>query len=123
MKLLYLMTEPFGYGGVQSDLLTLSEDLTARGHAIYVATSAGILLDELKGRGAIHLELDFRFRDPWSLWRTARLLRSFIAREGIQIVAPQSIRSAIATYVALRVIPGAAPRPPVVVTIHNIHAP
>ena len=47
MKILYLMTEPFGYGGVQSDILALSEDLTARQHEVYVATMEGELLHEL----------------------------------------------------------------------------
>jgi len=61
MKILYLMTEPFGIGGVQSDLLTLSDDLTKRGHAVYVATTPGVLLDEVKAKGAIHVNIDFGF--------------------------------------------------------------
>jgi L-malate glycosyltransferase len=122
LRLLYLMTEPFGFGGVQSDLLTLSQDLTARGHKVYVATTPGVLLDELKARGAIHVDLDFRFRDPLSLWRATRALRRFIREEQIDVVAPQSVRSSIATGIALRLLPGGR-RPPVIVTIHNIHSP
>ncbi|HUK01338.1 MAG TPA: glycosyltransferase [Steroidobacteraceae bacterium] len=122
MKILYLMTEPFGYGGVQSDLLTLSQDLTARGHTVYVATTEGVLLAELKSRGAIHVNLDFRFREPLSLLRTSYALRQLIRRESIDLVAPQSVRSAIAAAFALRAIPMRR-RPPIVVTIHNIHSP
>ena len=59
MKLLYLMTEPFGIGGVQSDILTLSEDLTKKGHEVFVATTTGELLEELKSKGARHLDIDF----------------------------------------------------------------
>ena len=59
MRILYLMTEPFGVGGVQSDILTLSRELTARGHSVHVATTPGVLLDELKSRGAIFHDINF----------------------------------------------------------------
>ena len=117
------MTEPFGYGGVQSDLLTLSEDLTARGHRVYVATTEGELLRELQGRGAIHVDIDFHFRNPIHLLRAARQLRTCVEAEHIDLVAPQSVRSALATYFALHLGRVKGARPPVVVTIHNIHNP
>lgn len=122
MRLLYLMTEPFGVGGVQSDILTLTEDLTQRGHTVYVATTPGVLLDELKGKGAHHVDLDFHYRGPRGFVRAVAALRRVVREERIEVVAPQSVRSTIATWAALRLLP-AGPRVPVVTTIHNIHNP
>lgn len=128
MKLLYLMTEPFGIGGVQSDILTLSEDLTKKGHQIFVATTAGELLEELKSKGAHHLDIDFNFSGVRGVERAGRALRDAIREHGIELIAPQSVRSIIATYAALRLVPfryrtASGRRPPIVATIHNIHNP
>jgi glycosyltransferase involved in cell wall biosynthesis len=129
MKLLYLMTEPFGIGGVQSDILTLSEDLIARGHQIYVATTSGVLLDELKAKGTHHLDIDFRYSGLGGMARAGHRLRRAIVEHGIELVAPQSVRSTIACYGALRLVPflyrvaATGKRVPIVTTIHNIHNP
>lgn len=128
MRLLYLMTEPFGVGGVQSDLLQLTEDLSARGHRVYVATTEGVLLQELIDRGAHFVDIDFHFRDPSRLYSAMRRLREVVRRERIELIAPQSVRSALAAWAALRLIPGGfrgadGKRLPIVTTIHNIHNP
>lgn len=123
MRILYLMTEPFGIGGVQSDLLALSQDLTARGHEVYVATTPGVLLDELRSRGARFVNIDFHFREPIGLMRSAAALRRVVREHQIEIVAPQSVRSSIAAWLSLRVWPGALRRIPIITTIHNIHTP
>jgi L-malate glycosyltransferase len=129
MKLLYLMTEPFGIGGVQSDILTLTEDLSRNGHEIFVATTPGVLLEELKRKGAHHLELDFQFGGPGGLWRVARDLRRAIRENGIEVLAPQSVRSSIAVYAATRLVPfgyrvaSTGKRLPIITTVHNIHNP
>lgn len=129
MRLLYLMTEPFGIGGVQSDLLTLSEDLTRRGHEVYVATTEGVLLDEVKRKGARHVDIDFHWDGLRGLWRAVRALRAAVRDHAIELVAPQSVRSTIVAWLALRVVPfatrvpGTRSRIPIVTTIHNIHNP
>lgn len=129
MKILYLMTEPFGIGGVQSDVLTLTEDLTAKGHNVYVATTYGVLLKELIGKGAIHVDIDFHFSAVSQFVRALKQLREVVKREGIELVAPQSVRSSMVAYAALRLMPfgyrvaGTAHRVPIVTTIHNIHNP
>jgi glycosyltransferase involved in cell wall biosynthesis len=123
------MTEPFGVGGVQSDILTLTEDLTLRGHEVYVASTPGVLLDELIGRGARYVEIDFRFDGPAKFWRASRQLRDVILRERIELLAPQSVRSTLVSYFALRCLPHSyrvartGGRLPIVTTIHNIHNP
>lgn len=129
MRLFYLMTEPFGIGGVQSDLLTLTADFTRRGHQVHAATTAGVLLDELRARGARWHDIDFRFRGPGRLLHAALELRRTVLRERIELVAPQSVRSAVVSHLALRLAPlgytvdVTGRRPAVVTTIHNIHNP
>lgn len=129
MKILYLMTEPFGIGGVQSDILTLSEDLSKRGHEVHVATTTGVLLEELKGKGARHVNIDFHYSGLRGLWSAAMALRRAVRERGIELVAPQSVRSSIVAFLALRVLPfgyrvsATGRRVPIVTTIHNIHNP
>jgi glycosyltransferase involved in cell wall biosynthesis len=129
MNLLYLMTEPFGIGGVQSDLLILSEDLSARGHTVWVATTHGVLLPELQARGARFVDIDFYFRDPRKLAVAAARLRRLVREHKIDLVAPQSVRSSMVAYAALRLVPSGyrvastGKRVPIVTTIHNIHNP
>jgi len=129
MKILYMMTEPFGIGGVQSDILTLSEDLTRRGHEVHVATTTGVLLEELKGKGARHVDIDFHYSGFGGLWHAAMALRRAVRERAIEMVAPQSVRSSIVAFIALRLIPfgysvpSTGRRVPIVTTIHNIHNP
>ena len=129
MRVLYLMTEPFGIGGVQSDLLTLSEDLIQLGHDVFVATTEGVLLDELKSKGTHHVDIDFNYSGAAGFARASRALRAAIREHQIEVLAPQSVRSTIAAYAALRLAPfryrvrATGKRLPIVTTIHNIHNP
>lgn len=129
MRLLYLMTEEFGVGGVQSDLLHLTEALTERGHQIYVATRPGVLLDELLERGANFRALNLQFGRPGALLAAAKAIGRVIADDGIDVIAPQSVRSTLAAYVASRVLPRFSVankrllKLPIITTIHNIHSP
>lgn len=129
MKLLYLMTEPMGIGGVQSDMLALSEDLTPRGHEVYVATTPGEMLDELKSKGAHFLNINFHFNGLGKLWSAIKSLRKAIIEHEIEVLAPQSVRSTLVAYIGLRLMPfkyrvKRTGKPiAIVTTIHNIHNP
>jgi glycosyltransferase involved in cell wall biosynthesis len=131
MRLLYLMTEPFGVGGVQSDILALSEELGAKGkkHEIFVATTPGVLLDELKQNGVHFIELDFRYKGGAGFFRSCIKLRKIIREHKIDVLAPQSVRTSIVSYMSLRMLPysyrvPATGKPvPIITTIHNIHNP
>lgn len=129
MKLLYLMTEPFGVGGVQSDMLALGPDLTARGHNVFLATQEGELLPELKKMGVTFVPADFHFSGLAGLWRAAKTLRKIIVENGIEVLAPQSVRTTLVALIALRMLPfsyrvkSTGKRIPIITTIHNIHNP
>ena len=129
MKLMYLMTEPMGIGGVQSDMLALSKDLTPRGHDVYVATQEGELLDELTGNGAKFVDINFHFKGPIGFLRGALALQKAIKKHEIEVLAPQSVRTSMISYFALRVLPffykvaKTQKRIKIITTIHNIHNP
>ena len=127
MRLLYLMTEPFGVGGVQSDMLALGPDLTERGHQVFLATQSGELLPELTRHGVHFIEADFHFRGLCGLWRAAGELRRMVVEQGIDVVAPQSVRTTLVAWLALRLMPFgyrvSGRRVPIITTIHNIHNP
>lgn len=127
MRLLYLMTEPFGVGGVQSDMLSLGPDLRARGHEVWLATAPGELLPELEKQGVHFVPTDFRFRGPFGLLRAVRRLRAIIRNTNAEVLAPQSVRSTLVAWIACRLLPFdyrvGGKRIPIITTIHNIHNP
>jgi glycosyltransferase involved in cell wall biosynthesis len=129
MKLMYLMTEPFGVGGVQSDMLALSENLAKKGHEIFVATTPGVLLEELISTNARFVDLDFHVTGLMALLHAAFTLRKVIVEEDIDMLAPQSVRTTLVSFVGLRVLPfkyrvkKTGQRLPIITTVHNIHNP
>ena len=121
MNILYLLTDPFGVGGVQSDMLALSEDLSARGHRVAVVSRTGPLVSELQSRGGEHIDADLWFRTPADLMRGVRSLSRLLRERPVDILAPQSVRTTILASLARRAASSDG-KPPIVTTIHNIHS-
>ena len=125
MRILYLMTEPFGFGGVQSDMLALGKAYSDKGHSVAVATAKGERVPELEATGTEFIELNMRFWSPWRLFQLGRALTEIVESRRIDILAPQSVRTTLVCWAALRLFRfrrGVA-RLPIVTTIHNIHNP
>jgi glycosyltransferase involved in cell wall biosynthesis len=128
-KILFLLTDPFGMGGVQSDMLAMAEHLPRKGHEVLVATRPGVLVPEVAARGGRFLALDCHFRGPVSFLQAALRLRRLIAAETVDLVAPQSIRTAMLCHFGLRMLPfgyrspATGRRLPIVATVHNVHSP
>ncbi|MFH1023618.1 MAG: glycosyltransferase family 4 protein [Planctomycetota bacterium] len=118
MNLLYLMTEAFDTGGVQSDLVTLSRLFSREGVRVTVASPPGVRIPDLAAAGASHAPIDAAFRFFWGLRRLERQIAEIIFREKPDILAPQSVRTTLAAGRARQRI---AKRIPLVTTIHNIH--
>jgi len=127
MRILYLMTEPFGVGGVQSDMLALSKDLVKKGHAFFLATQSGDQLDRLLANGARFVEIGFHFKGLTGFIKSGFELRKFVRQENIEMLAPQSVRTTIICYFFMRFLPfryrveKTGRRLPIVSTVHNIH--
>jgi glycosyltransferase involved in cell wall biosynthesis len=128
MKLLYLMTEPLGLGGVQSDMLALSGGLIPKGHQVHVATETGCLQTELQATGAHLIPVAFHFNGWRSFWRAVKTLQKIIKEYQIDMLAPQSVRTTLISYFALRwgfdyKVAKTGKALPIITTIHNIHNP
>ncbi|MFK8020300.1 MAG: glycosyltransferase family 4 protein [Pseudomonadales bacterium] len=129
MKILYLMTEPLGIGGVQSDMLALSKGFTEKGHEYHLATKDGEIRPEFEANGGqLHI-IDFQYSGLAGLLSAANKLRLLIRKLGVDVVAPQSVRTSIVAWIAVRLMPfsyrieGGNGKLPLVTTIHNIHNP
>jgi Glycosyltransferase len=110
------MTEPFGMGGVQSDLKALGPHFVSRGHKVVVACPEGDQLEVLRKGGVEHLPFTVHFRTPGEFLAMARSLRALIERVDPTVLAPQSIRASWVCHAAARNLPVAR-----VTTVHNIH--
>lgn len=116
-KILYLMTDPFGMGGVQSDLKALGPFFVSRGHEVVVACPEGDQVDVLTRGGVTHLPFTVHFRTPGQFAEQTSRLRDLIGRVNPTVLAPQSIRASWICQAAARKLPLAR-----VTTIHNIHS-
>lgn len=115
-RILYVLTEPFGVGGVQSDILSLAPYFVSHGHEVFVACPSGIQDEKLVATGAVHLPLSVHFRSPRQLKESISRLRTLIEKVQPNVLAPQSLRSSLAIYFAARDLPLYR-----ITTIHNIH--
>lgn len=117
-RILYLMTEPFGIGGVQSDIKALGPYFTGKGHEVLLACPEGDQVPYLERAGVRHIPFSVHFRTPGEFQEQARNLKGLIESTRPTVLAPQSIRSSWLCAAAAKGIPLAR-----VTTIHNIHTP
>ncbi|HEV2248903.1 MAG TPA: glycosyltransferase, partial [Candidatus Limnocylindria bacterium] len=83
-------------GGVETNLVVLSDELTRRGHAVWIASSGGHLVPELGERGIEHLTLPISLRRPHLLAVAAMRLRSMIDQERFAVVHAMSAAANVA---------------------------
>lgn len=117
-RVLYLLTEPFITGGVQSDMKSLGPHFVEKGHEVFIACPSGDQIPHLDRAGVTHIPLDVHFRTPGQLQRQAKALRKLILELKPTVIAPQSIRSSWVAYRAAKDLPILR-----ITTIHNIHTP
>jgi glycosyltransferase involved in cell wall biosynthesis len=115
-KILYLLTEPFGMGGVQSDIKALGPHFVSRGHEVVVACPEGDQLPVLQKGGVRHVPFTVHFRSPGEFRAQAKRLQELIKLIGPSVLAPQSIRASWVCHSAAKTLPLAR-----VTTVHNIH--
>ena len=114
--LLYILTEPFGMGGVQSDMKSLGPYFVSRGHQVTIACPPGDQLSELEKGGVRHIPFNVHFRSRAEFKDQARQLRSLIEEVRPTVLAPQSIRASWVCHSAAKDLPLKR-----ITTIHNIH--
>lgn len=94
MKILFL-TNSLEYGGIETNLVLLTEEFIARGCEVHIAARPGALCDVLAGRGAVVHDLEMRLRRPRALLRDRRRIRRVLRRERPDVVHVFSASAAI----------------------------
>ncbi|MDP1853766.1 MAG: GT4 family glycosyltransferase PelF [Candidatus Omnitrophota bacterium] len=116
MNILYLITADLNIGGAQKDIVAFASEFTKKGHKIVVACrGGGILEKDIVNLGAKYHNVDCHFRSFLSLLNTVKNISKIIHDEKIDIIAPQSIRTSIAAFLANR-----KNKKPIITTIHNV---
>lgn len=113
---LYILTDPFGMGGVQSDIKSLGPYFVSQGHHVTVLSPPGDQVPALLRGGVRHIPFNVRFRSLSEFRTQSQNLRRLIMNVGPTVLAPQSIRASWACHVASRNMPMKK-----ITTIHNIH--
>lgn len=104
MKILYLCRS-LEMGGVERNLVLLSEGLIDRGHQVIVCAGDGVLRETLEATGARFFETEFSLRDPRRLLRAAFRLRTVIAAEQPDVIHVFSAASGAAMALAAMLRP------------------
>ncbi|MHB1286446.1 MAG: glycosyltransferase [Leptospirales bacterium] len=116
-KILYLLTDPFRVGGVQSDIKSLGPYFVEKGHEVVVACPEGDQVEYLRQAGVTHLPFSVHFRGPNEFREQVARLKDLIEQVRPTVLAPQSIRASWICHSAARSLPIAR-----ITTIHNIHS-
>ena len=106
-------------GGAERSTLEVAQALVAAGHRSVVISAGGRLVDTLQKQGSEHVTLDLGRKSLATLAR-APALRRALARIGPDIV---HARSRLPAWVLRLALPGLAPRPRVVNTVHGLNSP
>lgn len=113
MKVLFL-TNSLDYGGIETNLVLLTEEFRKSGDQVHIAARPGPLRQSVIARGATVHDLEMRFRSPSALLKDRRRLR-LILRE----IRPDVIHvfSASAAVLLRSLIGG---KPPVITSIMGL---
>lgn len=87
-------------GGVEQGTLEIAQALVEHGHTAFVASSGGRLVSRLEQLGATHIELPLHSKNPFTIWRNARMLTQLIRKQQIDIVHARSRAPAWSAYLA-----------------------
>ncbi len=99
-----LLTNLLEIGGIETNLVRLSQELNSRGHVVHVAARAGVLKDQVVSTGAIVHDLILKPTSPSSAIRDVLALRSLL-RDSIDVIHVFSAKAAVLAWIALSLLP------------------
>lgn len=102
MKILFV-TNQLQVGGIETNLVRLAREFTARGHSVVAATAGGKLVDDFEAAGGTHHVMNFSLH-PRSIRRSVADLRAVIEREQPALVHAFSASTAPPAWLALRAL-------------------
>src|SRR5579884_2609032 len=97
-----LAAKTMGVGGLERIVVALSRELQRRGHHVWVVSSGGNLVPELRRSGAVHVQAPLEITWPLGVAQSARLIRRVILDERIDLVHSFSATASVAINLALR---------------------
>src|SRR5690242_19654114 len=97
-----LAAKTMGVGGLERIVVGLARELQGRGHQVWVVSSGGQLVEELKRAGAAHVVAPFERTSPLDVAQAARQVRRVILEERIDLVHSFSATASVAINLALR---------------------
>ena len=76
-----LAAKTMGVGGLERIVVGLARELQSRGHAVWVVSSGGDLVDELKRAGTTHVAAPLEITSPIGVAQAARQIRRLILEQ------------------------------------------
>ena len=98
-----LAAKTMGVGGLERIVVGLARELQSRGHAVWVVSSGGGLVDELERAGTTHVFAPLEITSPIGVAHAARQIRRLILEHHIDLVHSFSATASVAINLALRV--------------------
>jgi glycosyltransferase involved in cell wall biosynthesis len=98
-----LAAKTMGVGGLERIVVGLARELQSRGHAVWVVSSGGELVDELSRGGTTHVTAPLEITSPIGVAQAARQIRRLIVEQRIDLVHSFSATASVAINLALRV--------------------
>src|SRR5438128_7209386 len=98
-----LAAKTMGVGGLERIVVGLARELQSRRHAVWVVSSGGELVDELRRGGTTHVVAPLEITSPIGVAQAARQIRRLIVEQRIDLVHSFSATASVAINLALRV--------------------
>jgi glycosyltransferase involved in cell wall biosynthesis len=98
-----LAAKTMGVGGLERIVVALARELQGRGNQVWVVSSGGELVGELRRAGAEHVFAPLEITSPIGVAQAARQIRRLIVEHHIDLVHSFSATASVAINLALRV--------------------
>ncbi|MBV9322220.1 MAG: glycosyltransferase family 4 protein [Chloroflexi bacterium] len=97
-----LAAKTMGVGGLERIVVALARELGGRGHQVWVVSSGGDLVADLRRSGAEHIRAPLEITSPIGVAQAARQVRRVIVEQRIDLVHSFSATASLAINLALR---------------------
>jgi glycosyltransferase involved in cell wall biosynthesis len=97
-----LAAKMMSVGGLERIVVGLARELRARHHEVWVVSSGGQLVKDLKRFGATHVQAPLEITSPVGVAQSARQIRRLIVDQRIDLVHSFSATASVAINLALR---------------------
>src|SRR5262249_52216598 len=98
-----LAAKTMGVGGLERIVVALARELRARQHEVWVVSSGGNLVKDLRRFGVTHVQVPLDITSPVGVAQSARHIRRLLVDQHIDLVHSFSATASVAINLALRV--------------------